>query len=81
MAEKQLDNFLSQETQQLPESARNIFVAAFNSASDNGMDQEAARRVAWNTIEQDYEQGANGAWQRRPQHSNQTRKSVQSGGN
>ncbi len=81
MPQKQLDEFPSEIKEQLLDGAQQIFVAAFNSARDNGMDEEAATRVAWNTIKENYEQGPDGKWHRQPEDTNQRFKSVQSGGN
>ncbi|MBW4682147.1 MAG: ChaB family protein [Microcoleus vaginatus WJT46-NPBG5] len=66
---------------QMLEGSQQIYLAALNSAMSNGMDEDAARRVAMNTVEHDYQKGDDGKWHRRPQQSNQTRKSIQSGGN
>lgn len=74
-------NQMPAEVQDLPEGARNIFMAAFKSAQEDGMSQEGALDVAWNSVKRGYEKGADGKWQLIPQHSNQTNKSVQSGGN
>lgn len=66
---------------QMLEGSQQIYLAALNSAMSDGLDEEAARRVALNTIEHDYQKGEDGKWHRRLQETNQTRKSVQSGGN
>jgi cation transport regulator len=81
MSAKKLDEFPSEVKEQLPEGARNIFLAAFNSASGDGLDEEAAMRVAWNTVRHDYEQGADGSWQRKSEENNIHGKAVTSGGN
>ncbi|MBD0345083.1 MAG: ChaB family protein [Coleofasciculus sp. Co-bin14] len=66
---------------QLPEGAQNIFRAAYKSAQADGLSEEAARKVAWNSVKDGYEQGEDGKWHHAPDASNQTRKSTQSGGN
>ena len=81
MPNKQLSELPSEITEQLEEGSQQIFLTALNSAQEDGMDEEAAMRVAWNTVEYDYEKGDDGKWHRRPQQSNITNKSVQSGGN
>lgn len=52
----------------LPEEAQRLFIAAYNSILDNNGDEEAAARVAWQTIEtnEHYERGSDGKWQRVP---------------
>jgi cation transport regulator len=80
MPEIQFEN-LPSEINALPEGAQNIFKAAFKSSQEDGLSQEAAIKVAWNTIKRDYEQGADGQWHRIPQQTNAQHKSVQSGGN
>ena len=74
-------NEMPAEVNEMPEGAQNIFKAAFKSAQDDGMSQHGALEVALNSVNQTYQQGADGKWQLRPQVSNQTHKSVQSGGN
>lgn len=55
----------------LPEEARNLFIAAYNSALDNSGNEESAMRIAWQTIEHNehYERGQDGKWQRKPDMS------------
>jgi cation transport regulator len=65
----------------LQDGAAPIFMAAFNSAQKDGMSEDGAMQVAWNTIKNDYQQGADGSWHRKPDDTNQRFKSVQSGGN
>jgi cation transport regulator len=66
---------------ELQDGAQQIFVAAFNSAEADGMSEESARSVAWNTIKQAYEKGGDGKWHRKPDATNRTNKSTVSGGN
>ncbi|MBZ8179572.1 cation transport regulator ChaB [Oscillatoria salina IIICB1] len=37
-------------------------MAAFNSASSDGMSEESAREVAWNSVKNSYERGEDGQW-------------------
>ncbi|HEY9632496.1 MAG TPA: ChaB family protein [Coleofasciculaceae cyanobacterium] len=71
----------SEVQEQLPEGAQNIFRAAYKSAQEDGLSEEAARNVAWNSVKDGYEPGEDGKWHRTPDVSNVTNKSVQSGGN
>jgi cation transport regulator len=81
MPAKQIDDLPSEVREQLPQGAQQIFLAAFNSAHHDGLSEEGATRVAWNSVERGYEKGADGKWQLKPQVSNITNKAVQSGGN
>ena len=80
MPEQQFDT-LPSEAQKLPQGAQQIFQAAFKSASEDGMSEDAATTVAWNSVKSEYVQGEGGAWHHKGDDTNQTNKSVQSGGN
>lgn len=80
MPAKSIDE-LPSEIKELPQGAQNIFLAAFNSSSHDGLDEEAALRVAWNTVNHDYEKGNDGSWQRRPEDTNNHGKAITLGGN
>ncbi len=67
--------------EQLLDGSAPIFMAAMKSAQENGMDEESAKKVAWNTVKHDYFQGEDGKWRRKAQHENVHNKAVQSGGN
>ncbi len=56
MPEQQFDT-LPSEAQELPLGAQHIFQAAFKSASEDGMSEDAATRVAWNSVKSEYVQG------------------------
>ncbi len=79
MADIQVD-LPSEVKEQLPEGAQNIFMAAFKSAQEDGMSEEAARNVAWNSVKNSYEQGEDGKWHHKPDVTN-SHAGVQSGGN
>ncbi|KJH70997.1 ChaB family protein [Aliterella atlantica] len=66
---------------QLPEHAQQIFMAAFNSAKEDGMSEKAALSVGWNSIEDSYERTSSGEWKLKPEDTNIHNKSTQSGGN
>jgi len=67
--------------QQLPEHAQQIFAAALNAAQKDGLSEEGAREVAWNSVRNEYEQGSGGKWQRKGEDTAIHNKSVTSGGN
>ena len=81
MANKQLDDLPSDVKEQLADGAQQIFLAAFNSAQEDGMDEEAALNVAWTTVKHDYEKGEDGKWHRKPEGSNVHNPGIPSGGN
>ncbi|MDZ8027686.1 MAG: ChaB family protein [Nostoc sp. DedQUE11] len=67
--------------QQLPEHAQQIFAAALNAAQSDGLSEQGAREVAWNSVKNEYEPGKDGKWQRKPEDTAIHNKSVTSGGN
>lgn len=81
MTYSKIDELPSEVREKLPEHAQQIFLAAFNSAQSDGMDEEAAKGVGWNSLKQEYEQGEDGTWHRKSEDTNIHNKSVQSGGN
>jgi cation transport regulator len=81
MANQKLEDLPSDIRDQLADGSQQIFLAAFNSAQSDGLSEEAARKVAWDTVKYDYEQGDDGKWHRKPQPTNATRKAVPTGGN
>ncbi len=66
---------------QLPEHGQNIFLAAFNAAQSDGMSEQGARDVAWNSVRNEYSQGKDGQWYRKDEDSAIHNKAVTSGGN
>ncbi|WP_017299475.1 ChaB family protein [Nodosilinea nodulosa] len=53
---------LPQETQSLPQEAKQIFMAAFNSSLQDGFSEEGAHEVAWNSVRNTFAQNSNGEW-------------------
>lgn len=78
MADTQIPSEISE---QLADGAQNYFAAAYKSAQENGLSEQAALDVAWNSIKENYEKAEDGKWHRKPDAPNATRKAVQSGGN
>ncbi|MBO3462044.1 ChaB family protein [Aetokthonos hydrillicola Thurmond2011] len=73
---------LPQEIQEgLPQEAQQIFVAAFNASQRDGLSEDGARRVAWNSVNNQYEKGSDGQWHSRGEITAQHDKAVTSGGN
>jgi cation transport regulator len=68
-------------TEKLPHHAQQIFVAAFNAAQSNGMNEEDAKEVAWSSVRNEYEIDSAGNWHRKPDDPANHHKAVMSGGN
>ena len=78
---KETSDLPSEAKEQLPEHAQQIFLAAFKAAQDDGMGEEAAKSVAWNSVKREYEQGEGGNWHRKSEDTNVHSKAIPSGGN
>ena len=61
-----LENLPQDVKSNLPEEAQRLYIAAYNSFLENSQDEQAAARVAWQTIERNehYIKGRDGKWQR-----------------
>ncbi len=66
---------------ELPQEAQQIYAAAFKAATSDGMSEEGARQVAWNSVNNQYEKGADGKWHSKGEVTAQHFKAVTSGGN
>jgi cation transport regulator len=66
---------------ELPQEAQQIFAAAFKAAQSDGMSEEGARQVAWNSVKNQYEKGSDGKWHAKGEVTAQHYKAVTSGGN
>ncbi|MEB3883641.1 ChaB family protein [Lyngbya sp. CCY1209] len=53
--------------QQLPQGAQQIFRAAFNSAYSDGISEDGARQIAWNSLKSQYHEGEDGKWYVNPE--------------
>ena len=62
MTYQQLDNLPSEVTEKLPKHGQQLFMAAYNAASDNGMDEKNATKVAWDSVRNSYQQDKDGNW-------------------
>jgi cation transport regulator len=65
-----IDNLPSDVKDMLPEEAQRMYIAAYNSIISSG-NEETARRVAWQTIEQNehYAKDDQGKWHRLPDNA------------
>ena len=46
----------------LPKHGQQLFMTAYNAAADNGMNEENATKVAWNSVKNSYKQDKEGNW-------------------
>lgn len=49
----------------LPKHAQEIFLAAFNKASEEYDEEETAFKVAWSAVKHKYEKGEDGNWHKK----------------
>lgn len=49
----------------LPKHAQEIFLAAFNSATEEYDEEETAFKVAWSAVKNKYEKGEDGNWHKK----------------
>jgi cation transport regulator len=59
---EELDDLPDSVKRNLPEHARKIYRAAYNSAEGQYDEESRAHRVAWSAVEQKYEKNDNGEW-------------------
>ncbi|MBD2388173.1 ChaB family protein [Cylindrospermum sp. FACHB-282] len=81
MSYNSIEELPQQIKEELPVHAQQIFVAGFNAAQRDGMTEDGAREVAWNSVKNEYELGKDSKWQRKPEDPAIHHKAVMSGGN
>ncbi len=81
MPYNKIDELPSQVREQLPEHAQQMFLAAFNSAQSDGMDENAAMQVGWSSLKSMYKQGQDGKWYQATDDTAVHNKAISSGGN
>lgn len=54
---------LPQEAKELTSEGQNLFMTAFNSAVSDGLSEEKAHQVAWNSVNNTFAKDAEGNWQ------------------
>jgi cation transport regulator len=67
MAYENIEQLPEEVKSQLPRGAQQIFLAAFNSASSDGLSESNASQLAWNSVKTQYKQGSEGHWQTIPE--------------
>lgn len=61
MTYKKLEDLPAKVTE-LPKHGQQLFMAAYNATSENGMDEKNATQVAWDSVKNSYKQDENGNW-------------------
>jgi cation transport regulator len=62
MAYQNLEDLPAEVTEKLPRHGQQLFMAAFNAASENGMNEKNAAQVAWNSVKNSYKPNQEGQW-------------------
>jgi cation transport regulator len=62
MSYETIDQLPTEIREQLPQDAQQIFVAAFKAASSDGVDEDGAVQIAWNSVKNSFEQGKDNKW-------------------
>lgn len=53
---------LPNDVKELPQHGQQLFMAAYNAVSENGMNEDNASQVAWNSVKNSYQKGQDGNW-------------------
>jgi cation transport regulator len=67
MAFQKLDDLPNEVKEKLPQGAQQVFLAAYKSASSDGISEDGAVKVAWNSVKRGYVEGADGQWHVKPE--------------
>lgn len=62
MAYQELTDLPSEVTEKLPKHGQQLFMTAYNAASEDGMDEKNATQVAWNSVKNSYQEDKDGNW-------------------
>ena len=62
MTYQQLEDLPAEVAEKLPQHGQQLFMTAYNAASDNGMDEKSATQVAWDSVKNSYQQDKDGNW-------------------
>ncbi|NJL64405.1 MAG: cation transport regulator ChaB [Methylacidiphilales bacterium] len=82
MAYQNIEELPQEIREQMPQGAQQIFMAAFNAANHDGMSEEGATEVAWNSVKNRYYQDSDRTWKIKTDDGfSHGRKAVVSGGN
>jgi cation transport regulator len=81
MAYQNIDELPPEVKEGLPRHAQQLFMAGCNAAQSDGMSEEDARQVGWNSVRNQFEKGEDGKWHAKGEVTAQHHKAVTSGGN
>ena len=62
MTYQELTELPGEVTEKLPQHGQQLFMAAYNAASDNGMEDRNAAKVAWDSVKNSYKEDKDGNW-------------------
>lgn len=62
MAYQELTDLPAEVTEKLPQHGQQLFMAAYNAVSENGMDEKNATKVAWDSVKNSYREDKDGNW-------------------
>lgn len=62
MTYQQLEDLPNEVTEKLPQHGQQLYMAAFNAASSDGMDEKNATQIAWSSVKNSYQQDQAGNW-------------------
>ncbi|EAZ91277.1 ChaB family protein [Crocosphaera chwakensis] len=62
MTYARLEELPAEITDKLPEYGQQLFMTAYNASFEDGLDEENATKVAWNSVNNRYQQDENGNW-------------------
>ena len=62
MAYQELTDLPGEVTEKLPKHGQQLFMAAYNAVSENGMDEKSATKVAWDSVKNSYKEDKDGNW-------------------
>ena len=66
MPYQKIDDLPESVKDHLPKHAQEIFLAAFNSASEQYDEEKTAFKVAGSAVKHDYDKGDDGNWHKKP---------------
>lgn len=62
MSYENIEQLPNEIKENMPQGAQQIFLAAYKAASSDGINEEGAIQLAWNSVRNSYEQGEDGKW-------------------
>ena len=62
MAYQQLEDLPTEVTEKLPKHGQQLFMAAYNAASEDTTSEEDAMKIAWSSVKNSYKEDGDGNW-------------------